>query len=81
MVFQDGGGYVRTTNSSYRVPVVFDNLIHRGDMPVTVGVFVNPGHDPSQPGRAPNNRSFEYDTLFGVWYNAAWFRRRAGSRQ
>jgi enterochelin esterase family protein len=60
MVFQDGSSYI---NAPIHGPIVFDNLIHRGDMPVSVGVFVNPGHDASQPGRAPNNRSFEYDTL------------------
>src|SRR5687767_3660009 len=42
MVFQDGGGYV-STNGQWRVPTVFDNLIHRKEMPVTVGVFINPG--------------------------------------
>ena len=42
MVFQDGQAYVNT-NGQQRVPVVFDNLIHRGEMPVTIGLFVNPG--------------------------------------
>ena len=53
MVFQDGN-VPRTW-----VPTVFDNLIARHDMPVTVGVFIEPG------GRtAPrDNRSVEYDTL------------------
>ena len=37
MVFQDGGGY-----TSF-VPTVFDNLIAKGEMPVTVAVFINPG--------------------------------------
>ncbi|MCH8923115.1 MAG: hypothetical protein IIA67_08215 [Planctomycetes bacterium] len=40
MVFQDGGGYVRE-NGSHRVPIVFDNLIHKGQMPVTIGIFIN----------------------------------------
>lgn len=53
MVFQDGAG-----PKSY-VPTVFDNLIAKGEMPVTVGVFINPGR--FADGRA--NRSFEYDTL------------------
>jgi enterochelin esterase family protein len=53
MVFQDGQSYKDF------VPTVFDNLIHKGDMPVTVGVFVSPGT--FQGGRS--NRSFEYDTL------------------
>ena len=53
MVFQDGSG-----PKDY-VPVVFDNLIARGDMPVTVGVFVQPGILADKR----SNRSFEYDTL------------------
>jgi enterochelin esterase family protein len=62
MVFQDGSGYI---NPPCNVPVVFDNLIHAGEMPVTVGVFVNPGHDASRTrrGNTASNRSFEYDTL------------------
>jgi enterochelin esterase-like enzyme len=49
MVFQDGGGY-----TSF-VPTVFDNLIAKGEMPVTAAIFINPGS-----GR---QRSVEYDTL------------------
>ena len=37
MVFQDGHAYVDETGQ-FRVPVVFDNLIHRGEMPVTIGL-------------------------------------------
>lgn len=64
MVFQDGGTY-ESENGQFRVPVVFDNLIHKKEMPVTVGVFVNPGSFPAADpkGRARSNRSFEYDTL------------------
>jgi enterochelin esterase-like enzyme len=65
MVFQDGHAYL-SEEWGFRVPVVFDNLIHAGAMPVTVGIFVNPGHvgdePPATPG-ATSNRSFEYDTL------------------
>src|SRR5690606_12370671 len=43
MVFQDGHAYVKE-DGSFRVPVVFDNLIHKGEMPVTIGLFINPGH-------------------------------------
>ncbi len=53
MVFQDG------QNARNYVPVVFDNLIAKGDMPVTVGFFLAPGT--RADGRS--NRSFEYDTL------------------
>lgn len=64
MVFQDGGGYVNPKGHS-RVPVVFDNLIHKKEMPVTIGVFLNPGViPPAVSGAKPRkNRSFEYDTL------------------
>lgn len=65
MVFQDGHAYVNETGQ-FRVPVVFDNLIHRKKMPVTIGIFINPGNRsdqlPENPWRA-SNRSFEYDTL------------------
>lgn len=64
MVFQDGGGYV-DEKRQFRVPTVFDNLIARKEMPVTIGIFINPGNipaaDPKQKARS--NRSFEYDTL------------------
>ena len=64
MVFQDGGGFV-TEDGAWRVPIVFDNLIHRGEMPVTIGVFINPGvlpaHIPGGQERA--NRAPEYDTV------------------
>jgi enterochelin esterase family protein len=64
MVFQDGQWYV-DENGDFRVPVVFDNLIHKGDMPVTIGIFINPGvFPPRREGGDPRrNRSFEYDTL------------------
>ena len=66
MVFQDGRSYVNTeSNGLFRVPTVFDNLIHKMEMPVTIGIFLNPGEvPPSEPGRqARRNRSFEYDSL------------------
>jgi enterochelin esterase-like enzyme len=53
MVFQDGAG------PKDFVPIVFDNLIAKKDMPVTVGIFIQPGT--FAEGRS--NRSFEYDTL------------------
>ena len=42
MVFQDGQAYVHA-DGPVRAPTVFDNLIHRGEMPVTIGIFINPG--------------------------------------
>jgi enterochelin esterase family protein len=41
MVFQDGHAYI-DEDGDFRVPVVFDNLIHKDEMPVTIGVFVDP---------------------------------------
>jgi gluconolactonase len=64
MVFQDGGGYI-STNGSWRVPLVFDNLIAKNEMPVTIGVFINPGVVPalSTTTLPRYNRSYEYDGL------------------
>jgi enterochelin esterase family protein len=47
------------------VPTVFDNLIHKKEMPLTVGIFINPGAVPAavQGAQPRSNRSFEYDTL------------------
>jgi enterochelin esterase family protein len=53
MVFQDGAG------AKDFVPVVFDNLIAKRDVPVTVGIFIQPGVFAD----GKSNRSFEYDTL------------------
>lgn len=66
MIFQDGHSYL-DVKGRFRVPVVFDNLIARGDMPTTIAVFINPGHDkskkrPDSPWKN-SNRSFEYDGL------------------
>ena len=66
MVFQDGHAYV-SEKGWFRVPIVFDNLIAKKEMPATVGIFINPGHHSEElpkPGWSDkNNRSFEYDTL------------------
>jgi enterochelin esterase-like enzyme len=68
MVFQDGHDYVNV-KGNWRVPLVFDNLIAKGEMPPTVGIFLNPGHK-LNPGEdvatvkwKANNRSLEYDSL------------------
>lgn len=58
MVFQDGVTFVNETGA-FRTTIVFDNLIHKGDMPVTIGVFINPGVVTG--GRY--NRSAEYDAV------------------
>lgn len=65
MVFQDGQGYAEIGEGHVRVPIVFDNLIHQGKMPVTVGIFIGSGVFPpvSEDAQFIGNRSFEYDTL------------------
>lgn len=64
MVFQDGER-MRDTKGRWRIPTVFDNLIARGEMPPTIAVFINPGHEISKPrrGNRSSNRSFEYDSM------------------
>lgn len=64
MVFQDGRGFVNERGHT-RVPIVFDNLIAAGEMPVTIGLFVQPGEVPAavKGSKARRCRSFEYDSL------------------
>ena len=58
MVFQDGHLYL-DPEGEFRAGVVFDNLIHRAEMPITIGVFVNAGE--------PENRNAEYDAFSDVY--------------
>ncbi len=57
--------YVHQDGITNDAPNVFDNLIASGVMPVTIGVFVQPGRvkavSPNTSGRI--NRSFEYESL------------------
>jgi enterochelin esterase-like enzyme len=65
MVFQDGHSYVNDSGD-FRVPVVYDNYIHQKKLPVTICLFVNPGHptnDYPQNRYASRNRADEYDVL------------------
>jgi gluconolactonase len=58
--------YVNQDGLQFKAPVVFDNLIYKKEMPVTIGVFVQPGRVPAEDGSNAidrNNRSFEYDGL------------------
>ena len=63
MVFHDGHAYVNDSGD-FRVPIVYDNLIYQKKLPVTICLFVNPGHNtkdyPENRFRA-SNRSDEYD--------------------
>lgn len=54
MLFQDGNNWVREPGA-WHLPVVFDNLIAKGEMPITIGIFVDPS--------SQRTRADEYDTL------------------
>src|SRR5436190_9147636 len=59
MVFQDGATYLKA-DGNYRAPNVLDNLIYRGDIPVMMGAFIDPGVNVAD-GRSI--RQDEYDAL------------------
>jgi enterochelin esterase-like enzyme len=69
MIFNDGQAF-KNMDGDLRVPNVFDNLIHRREIPVMLAVFINPGRRPDQPEPTPQewgdkttNRPTEYNTL------------------
>ena len=70
MVFQDGQAF-KDENGEMRAQNVMDNLIYRREIPVMIGVFINPGRTPEQQEPSPKigwgdgftNRGVEYNTL------------------
>ena len=65
MIFLDGSG---SLGNGQRVPVVFDNLIARGDLPPLIGIFIDPGVLPTTPENSATaqnryERIFEYDNI------------------
>lgn len=64
LVFQDGSSYF---GQLVNATTVLDNLIHRGEIPMTAGLFVNAGEQgPGYPFfGGDDNRSIEYDTVNG----------------
>ena len=58
--------YVNQDGIQWNAPTVFDNLIFKKEMPVTIGVFITPGRvqaDNPETALDRFNRSFEYDGL------------------
>ena len=57
--------YVALDGLGFNAPVVFDNLISKGEMPVTIGIGISPGEVESAeaPADPRFNRSFEFDGL------------------
>ena len=69
MVFNDGQAYM-APEGDVRAQNVMDNLIYRRELPVMIGVFINPGRRPDQPEPTPSdwgdrntNRPVEYNSL------------------
>ncbi|MBS1834224.1 MAG: esterase family protein [Acidobacteria bacterium] len=69
MIFQDGQAFMNP-DADIRAHNVFDNLIYRREIPVMIGVFINPGRRPDQPeptlsnwGDRDTNRPQEYNAL------------------
>ena len=69
MIFNDGQAFLAPTGN-LRAFNVLDNLIYRREIPVMIGVFINPGRRPDQPEPTPQNwgdrdtnRPTEYNSL------------------
>jgi enterochelin esterase-like enzyme len=69
MIFQDGQAF-KDEDGDLHAQNVMDNLIYRREIPVMIGVFINPGRTPDQPeptlkewGDRTTNRPTEYNTL------------------
>ncbi len=69
MIFNDGQAFMAPEGDA-RARNVMDNLIYRREIPVMIGVFINPGRRPDQPepslhdwGDRNTNRPTEYNTL------------------
>ena len=70
MIFQDGQAF-KDEKGDMRAQNVMDNLIYRREIPVMIGVFINPGRTPEQTEPSPQagwgdgftNRGTEYNTL------------------
>lgn len=68
MVYQDGQAF-KAEDGDLRAQNVMDNLIYRREIPVMLGVFINPGRTAEQPEPTPadwgdrtTNRGTEYNT-------------------
>jgi enterochelin esterase family protein len=69
MIFNDGQAF-KNPDADIRAQNVMDNLIYRRELPVMIGVFINPGRRPDQPeatlqewGDRTANRPTEYNSL------------------
>jgi enterochelin esterase family protein len=60
MVFLDGWWYL-APDGDVRGGLVLDNLVHAGDLPMTIGLFVDPGV--FEGAENPKHRNAEYDAF------------------
>lgn len=68
MVFNDGQAF-KAEPGDVQAQHVLDNLIYRREIPVMLGVFINPGRRPDQPEPTPQNWG-DRDTNRPEEYNA-----------
>jgi enterochelin esterase-like enzyme len=68
MIFNDGQAF-KNEPGDVQAHHVMDNLIHRREIPVMLGVFINPGRRPDQPEPTPQNWG-DRDTNRPEEYNA-----------
>jgi enterochelin esterase family protein len=68
MIYNDGQAF-KAEDGDIHAQHVMDNLIYRREIPVMIGVFINPGRKPEQPmatlaewGDRSSNRPDEYNT-------------------
>src|SRR5688572_33167215 len=54
MIFNDGQAF-KADPYQLHAHHVLDNLIYRREIPVMLGVFINPGRRPDQPEATPSN--------------------------
>ena len=88
MVFQDGQAF-KDPNGDLRAQNVMDNLIYRREIPVMIGVFINPGRTPEQVEPSPEtgwgdgttNRGTEYNTPDDKYARVDHRRADAGAEQ
>jgi enterochelin esterase-like enzyme len=69
MIFQDGQAF-KQENGDIRAQNVMDNLIYRREIPVMLGVFINPGRTPEQDEPSPQRGWGDGFTNRGQEYNA-----------
>jgi enterochelin esterase family protein len=68
MIFQDGQAF-KDEKGDLRAQNVMDNLIYRREIPVMIGVFINPGRRPDQPEPSPQTSWGDGTTNRGIEYN------------